>query len=331
MIRVQRVTKFYGSLRAVDDISFTIGKGQCVGLLGPNGAGKTTTIRMITGYLPPSAGSINLDGHDTIDQSLRARGLIGYLPESTPLYPEMRVRDFLNYRSRLYPLSRADRTKGIAKAMDQCRLTEVAKRRISHLSKGYKQRVGLASTLVHNPPILVLDEPTSGLDPTQIRETRSLVKDLAIDRTVLVSSHILPEVEQTCDRVIIIARGRVRADGSPRDLVDQVKIAGPHTVEVGVLPAGRERIHRAMAAVPGVASVTQEVAGTDESWARFTVIPKPGVSDLREPLARALGVCGVVCREIRRPQATLEQVFMQVIETDELKTAAGTPPEAKVA
>ena len=319
MIQVQRVSKWFGGqsgVRAVDDVSFTVPTGQCVGVLGPNGAGKTTTIRMVTGYLPPSAGTIRVNELDTINDSIKARRVIGYLPEATPLYPEMRVRDYLGYRAKLHGMGRTARRNGVGAAMERCWLREVAHRRIGQLSKGYKQRVGLAGALVHSPPVLILDEPTSGLDPSQIRETRSLIKGLAEDRTVLVSSHILPEIEQTCDRVIIIARGRIRADGAPAALVRQIQQAFPHTVEVGVTPGGRERVHRALAATPGVLSVQLSGEGTDESWARFVVTPKPDQGDLREPIARAVGVLGVVCRELRRAQPTLEQVFMRVVESD---------------
>ena len=322
MIQVQRVSKWFGGtgragVRAVDDVSFTIPAGQCVGVLGPTGAGKTTTIRMITGYLPPSAGTIRVNELDTINDSIGARRVMGYLPEATPLYPEMRVEDYLTYRAKLYGLGRAARRSGVGAALERCWLKDVARRRIGQLSKGYKQRVGLAGALVHSPPVLILDEPTSGLDPTQIRETRSLIKGLAEDRTVLVSSHILPEIEQTCDRVIIIARGRVRADGSPKALVGQIQQAFPHTVEVGVTPGGRERVHRALAVIAGVASVQLSGEGTDEGWARFIVTPKAGVGDMREEIARGVGVLGVVCRELRRAQPTLEQVFMRVIESDD--------------
>jgi len=338
MIQVQRVSKWFGGasggIRAVDDVSFTIPAGQCVGVLGPNGAGKTTTIRMITGYLPPSAGAIRVNDLDTINDSIRARRVIGYLPESTPLYPEMRVRDYLNYRARLYGLGGSARRRGVGAAMERCWLKDVERRRVGHLSKGYKQRVGLAGALVHSPPVLILDEPTSGLDPTQIRETRSLIKDLASDRTVLVSSHILPEIEATCDRVIIIARGRLRADGAPKALVRQVAAsqqALPHTVEVGVSAAGRERVHRALAAILGVASVQLEGEGTDDRWARFTVSPKPNAGDLREEIARAVGVLGIVCRELRRTQPTLEQVFIRVIESNDAKAQADAGSEGTLA
>jgi ABC-2 type transport system ATP-binding protein len=331
MIQVQRVSKWFGGrgaggVTAVDDVSFTIPAGQCVGLLGPNGAGKSTTIRMITGFLPPSAGTIRVNGQDTINDTLGARAAIGYLPESTPLYPEMRVRDYLSFRAKMYGLDRTKRRSGIAAAMERCWLNDVAHRRIGQLSKGYRQRVGLAAALVHSPPVLILDEPTSGLDPTQIRETRSLIKGLAEEgvkgRTVLVSSHILPEVEQTCDRVIIIARGRVRADGAPGALVRQVQQGLAHTLEVHVSPSGREKVHRALAGLPGIVSVQLSGEGTNDQWARFVVTPAPEVGDVREPIARAVASLGVVCRELHRSEPTLEQVFMRVIESDERRAAA---------
>jgi ABC-2 type transport system ATP-binding protein len=301
---------------AVDDVSFTIPAGQCVGVLGPNGAGKTTTIRMVTGFLPPSAGSITVNNCDTINDSIGARRAIGYLPEATPLYPEMRVRDYLHFRARLYGLDRRTAKSGVGAAIERCWLKDVAHRRIGQLSKGYKQRVGLAATLVHNPPVLILDEPTSGLDPTQIRETRSLIKDLAENRTVLVSSHILPEIEATCDRVLIIARGRLRADGSPSALVKQVQHAFAHTVEVQTSPGGREKIHRALAALPGVVSVQLSGEASNDQWTRFVVTPTSEVSDVREPIGLTLSSMGIPCRELRKAEPTLEQVFMRVIESD---------------
>jgi ABC-2 type transport system ATP-binding protein len=321
MIEVDRVSKWYGGgaggggFRAVQDVSMTIREGQCVGLLGPNGAGKTTTIRMITGYLPPSAGSIRVNGRDTIHDSVAARRLIGYLPESTPLYPEMRVRDYLEFRARLFGAGRSERKAAVGKAMDRCWLSDVQRRRIGQLSKGFKQRVGLAGALVHNPPVLILDEPTSGLDPSQIRETRSLIKGLAQDRTVLVSSHILPEVEQTCDRVIIIARGRVRADGSPSELVARVRTGREHRCEVRVGAEGAERVRALLAGVSGVASV--RVEGEAVGWTAYGVTPAPGVEDVREGMARALAGAGVVCRELSRARGTLEQVFLGVVEAED--------------
>jgi len=316
MISVDRISKSYGQIHAVRDVSFSIQRGQCVGLLGPNGAGKSTTIKIITGLIPPTAGSARVGELDTIDDSIRARRLIGYLPESNALYPEMRVRDYLAFRSRLYPLSRAQRSRGIEMALERCWLKDVAHRRIGQLSKGYKQRTGLAAALVHSPPVLVLDEPTSGLDPTQISETRGLIKSLASDRTVLVCSHILPEIELTCDRVLIIARGRLRADGSPRDLVRTMHTGGEHVVEAAVPAALREQAHRALAGVKGVTAVRFEAAKSSNDWAHYAVSTDAGHPDVREGLARAMGELGALVREIRRPSATLEQVFMRVIESD---------------
>jgi ABC-2 type transport system ATP-binding protein len=316
MINVDRISKSYGPIRAVEDVSFAIGRGECVGLLGPNGAGKSTTIKVITGYIPPSAGSASVGGFDTIGESIKARRLIGYLPESTALYPEMRVRDFLNFRARLYPLSRAQRVRGVEQAIERCWLREVAGRRIGELSKGYKQRTGLASALVHSPPVLVLDEPTSGLDPSQILEARSLIRSLAEDRTVLVCSHILPEIEQTCGRVLIIARGRLRADGSPAELVASMHTGGEHVVEADAPGAVRDRVLAALAGVGGVTGVRLEAGRSDGRWAHFAVSTDAEHPDVREGLARALAGLGVLAREIRRPAATLEQVFMRVIESE---------------
>lgn len=219
MIFAHSISKRFGSVQAVRDVSFCLEPGQIAGLLGPNGAGKSTTIRMITGFLAPDQGRIEIGGHDTLRQPERSRGLIGYLPESCPVYPEMRAIDYLTYRARLYGLARRDARRVAAQAADRCRLGKMSTRRIAKLSKGYRQRVGLAGTLVHDPKVLVLDEPTNGLDPSQIREARSLIRELAENRTMLISSHILPEIERTCDRVLVIVAGRLCADGPPSQLM----------------------------------------------------------------------------------------------------------------
>ncbi len=234
MIEATDVNKFYGRFQAVRSLSFRISEGEVVGLLGPNGAGKTTTIRMVTGFLPASSGRIEVCGKDTIRHSLAARRNIGYLPESNPLYPEMRVMDYLTFRARLHGVRASKRQQAIGRSIERCWLADVAKKRIGHLSKGYRQRVGLAAALIHDPRVIVLDEPSSGLDPTQILETRNLIRELAKDRTVLVSSHVLPEVERTCDRVIIIVRGEVRADGHPARLLARLERDHPpvHVVEL---------------------------------------------------------------------------------------------------
>jgi ABC-2 type transport system ATP-binding protein len=317
MIEIRRVSKLFGYVHAVREVSLEVRKGQCVGLLGPNGAGKTTTIRMITGFIPPTTGEIFVASHNTVTASIAARRQIGYLPESTPLHTEMRVQDFLSYRGGLYGLDRYERRRSIASAVDVCRLTGVETRRIGELSKGYRQRVGLAAALVHNPPVLILDEPTSGLDPTQIRDTRSLIKDLAQKRTVVVSSHILPEIEKTCDRVVIMARGRVLADGSPAELT---ATGGPpvHIAEVRA-----ERAGDAISVISGLAGVARVVGvdGADSTsdahgYVRLHVTVQGGDADLRSAIASALAAIGAVPRELTRASRTLEQVFIELIEAE---------------
>lgn len=320
MISVEHVSKWYGAsggggkgVLAVNDVSFEIESGQIVGLLGPNGAGKTTTLRMTTGYMPPSRGSVRVGGFDTVSESIEARGALGYLPEAAPLYPEMRVIDYLKYRSRLYGLSPRDRKPAISRVLDRCWLTPVARRRVGQLSKGFKQRVGLAGAMLHDPQVLVLDEPTSGLDPTQIRETRSLIRELSHKRTVIVSSHILPEVEKTCDRVLIIARGRLRADGAPEALLSPMRDRAAYLAEVSSDSAAAAR--SAVASLIGIDGV--EMGAAQGGWVWVKVVPKAGGADLRETIARSLSKAGVVARELRREAPTLEQLFFSIIEAED--------------
>jgi len=341
MIQISNVSKVYGRLTAVADVSFDVQPGQVVGLLGPNGAGKTTTIRMITGFLPPSGGRIRVCGHDTIDASIAARRQLGYLPESAPLYPEMRVKDYLSFRAKLFGMRWSDRKKAIIRAGDKCKLLEVMHRRIGHLSKGFRQRVGLASAILHDPPVLILDEPSNGLDPAQIRETRTLIRDLAMNRTVLVSSHILPEVERTCDRVVIIARGRIRADGAPQGLLSRMlrQVPAKHSVELYIETRADpengnrselDRIAGKLKNLAGVASIAREPihgekpegTGQVAEWVRLALLPEPTHPDLREAIARTLSIHGVLYRELRRQAPTLEQLFMRVIEQDGAPEAA---------
>lgn len=336
MITAKHISKWYGGgaggsgVRAVRDVSFEVPAGQIVGLLGPNGAGKTTTLRMITGYLPPSLGNITVAGHDTISESIQARRALGYLPEAAPLYPEMRVIDYLKYRARLYGVSAKARKPAIARVLDRCWLTAVARRRVGQLSKGFKQRVGLAGAMLHDPQVLILDEPTSGLDPTQIRETRTLIRELAHKRTVIVSSHILPEVEKTCDRVLIIARGMLRADGAPEALLAPLRAVSPYLVEVQ--SGGATIVRQALAALPDVQGV--ELGTAESGWTWIRVIPKAGAPDMREPIAHAITMFGakaaeaqggpVFARELRRESPTLEQLFFRIIEDDQEAEKQGT-------
>jgi ABC-2 type transport system ATP-binding protein len=226
-----QLTKLYGAVRAVDGVSFEVPKGEIVGFLGPNGAGKSTTMRMLTCYLPPTSGTATINGLDIFHQSDQVRANLGYLPENVPLYLEMKVEEYLHFRGRLRKMDRASRRKRIDYVVERCWLAPVRNRIIGHLSKGYRQRVGLADALLHNPAVLILDEPTVGLDPTQIRETRKLIKDLGGDHTVLLSTHILPEVEAVCDRAIVIAGGKVVAQGTPEELRTSRRMAARVLVE----------------------------------------------------------------------------------------------------
>lgn len=212
------MTKYYGGLRAVEDVSFVARRGEILGLLGPNGAGKTTTLRVIAGFLPPTAGTVNIDGFDVLEEPDEIRRRIGYLPENPPLYNDMTVRSYLRFVGRIKGVANKDLANALEGVLEKCRLGEVSGRLLGHLSKGYRQRVGLAQALIHNPSVLILDEPTLGLDPKQIIEIRGLIRELARDRTVILSTHILPEVTQICAKVVIINEGRVTAAGDLKEL-----------------------------------------------------------------------------------------------------------------
>ena len=305
MIEVSDISKSYGRVEAVRGVSFTASPGEALGILGPNGAGKTTTIRMITGWLPPTSGRVTIDGQDSVDDSLAVRRKLGYLPETTPLYPEMRVAAYLDYRGRLFGMARAQRRAAIDRRIDQCALREVRTRRIGELSKGYRQRVGLASALLHDPPILILDEPTSGLDPSQIAESRNLIRQLAETKTVLLSSHILPEVERTCDRVLIIAQGRVRAQGR----LDELASSRRHSLEIR---ADIEPALQAVRAIAGVERVT--AAGCGPGWVRLDIEASESGGDLREALGGVMHDQGWPVRELTIERTGLEALFARAVE-----------------
>ncbi|TDJ55105.1 MAG: ABC transporter ATP-binding protein [Planctomycetota bacterium] len=316
MITAQRLTRKFGRFLAVDAVDFEIPRGQVVGFLGPNGAGKTTTLRMICGYLRPTAGSVHVDGHDMAVSPRRGQRLIGYLPESAPVYAEMRVQEYLAFRARLFGVPRAARRKAIDRAMGQCSLVDVRRRPIHQLSKGYRQRVGLAAALVHEPPILVLDEPTSGLDPTQVRQVRALIRELAGSRTILLSTHNLAEVELTCDRILMFARGRLRASGTIDELRGAAAGESRYIVECDAADATA-----ALKAIPGVGRV--ESAAPDGAWYRLTVIGENGAQDLREAIARVILKTGGSVRELHREAPTLERLFVRIVEETEPEGAAG--------
>ena len=312
MIRLCEVVRNFGSVRAVRGVSFEIPAGQVVGILGPNGAGKTTTIRMLTGTLPPSSGQALIDGMDSVDASRQVRSRLGYLPENAPLYGEMRVEGYLRYRAGLYGMRGDARRKAIGHAMDRCRISDVSRRRIGHLSKGYRQRVGLAAALVHDPPVLILDEPTTGLDPSQIAETRGLIRELAGDRTMLLVSHILPEVQRSCDRIIIFARGKVRADGAPADLIAGVR----GDVRCIVEARATEALDAQLRGLSGVSAV--ESTAMADGWRRSIITVGEKAAKREDPRAMIGAACaaaGATLRELRAETASLEELYIRIVES----------------
>jgi ABC-2 type transport system ATP-binding protein len=322
VISVSELTKAYGHVLAVDRVTFEVPKGQIVGFLGPNGAGKSTTLRMLTCYIPPTSGGATVNGFDIFHQSDKVRDNLGYLPENVPLYTEMKVREYLDFRGRLRKMDREARKKRIEYVIDRCWLRAVGDRIIGHLSKGYRQRVGLADSLLHDPPVLILDEPTVGLDPTQIIETRKLIKDLGGDHTVMLSTHILPEVEAVCDRAIFIAGGRVVAQGSPDELRASRRMSARVLVECKGPP---EQIRSALGKVSGVSRVdilNGEAGAADKAYVRAAVKPKEQY-DIREEVARAVISNGWPLREIRLEHATLEEFFVQVTASQAVAKGSG--------
>ena len=322
MISVNNLTKAYGNVLAVDRVSFEVAKGQIVGFLGPNGAGKSTTIRMLTCYMPPTSGGATVNGFDIFHRSEQVRESLGYLPENVPLYTEMKVEEYLDFRGRLRKMDRDTRRKRINYVVERCWLGAVRNRIIGHLSKGYRQRVGLADALLHNPAVLILDEPTVGLDPSQIRETRKLIKDLGGDHTVMLSTHILPEVEAVCDRAIVIAGGKIVAQGSPDELRTSRRMSARVLVECRG-PA--QEVQTALSRVSGVGKV-EIVADAQTNGKYVTAAIRPKESyDVREEVARTVIQHGWPLREIRLEHATLEEFFVQVTASQAMgKAAAGT-------
>ncbi len=301
LVEAQELTRYYGGFLAVDHVSFGIDRGEIVGLLGPNGAGKTTTIRMLTGFLPASDGAARLGGCDVREDPVQARRHVGYMPENNPLYPEMRVREYLAFRADLKGVARRRRRARIAECVGMCALDDVADQVIATLSKGYRQRVGLADALVAEPDVLLLDEPTIGLDPNQVRETRHLIQGLSRRHTVLISTHILAEAEAICRRVLIIDRGRIIAD----DTVAALSGRAPAAALAVELRADPDEALAALAALDGVEGV-EDLGG--EQWRRFSV--RTGAeADVREAVFRLAVERGWTLRELARSRASLEEVF----------------------
>ena len=307
MIEIRNLKKSYGDIDALGGISASIGHGEVVGLLGPNGAGKTTAMKIVVGYLLPDSGSARVAGHDVVAEPLAVQRQIGYLPENAPLYGDMLVREYLHFMADMRELDAATARRRIGQAAEECGIDDVLNRTIGHLSKGYRQRVGLASTILHDPEILILDEPTTGLDPNQIVQVRELIRRMGRTKTVILSTHILPEVEATCGRVVILIDGKIRADGQVEELT-----RSPMQV-VCVAAPDPEVARQLFLSVPGVTSASH--AGVEGRFHTFR-LQLDADQPMGEAISERIGQEGWTLRELRRDDKSLEQVFRELTETD---------------
>ena len=323
MIEVEHLTKFYGTIPVVRDVTFNVERGEILGFLGPNGAGKTTTMRMITGYLPPTSGTVRVAGFDVVEKSLDARQHLGYLPETVPLYTELTTFEYLDFRGRITGLHNSrDRRARMYEVMERLNLTDVANKQVGNLSRGYRQRVGLAQAMLHNPDVLILDEPTVGLDPVQITEVRDLIKELGTDHTIILSTHLLPEVSMVCNRVIIINRGRLVALDTPIHLAEGANAAMSVQAEVGGLPSA---ILAGLRGVSGVKSarlinadgtapiIPAEKAPAGDNTYQIDTTPS---MDVRSQLASAIVGGGFQLIELKAVRPSLEDIFVNIITQD---------------
>jgi ABC-2 type transport system ATP-binding protein len=319
VIEVQHLTKRYGPFTAVDDVSFNVGSGEILGFLGPNGAGKTTTMRVITGYMPATEGAVTVAGHDVFAAPIEAKKRTGYLPETPPLYPDMTVRDYLTFVARIKGVPSRDVRSRVDEVMKRTHVADMAARHCGKLSKGYKQRVGLAQALIHNPDVLVLDEPTAGLDPKQIIEARQLIKELGGSHTVVLSTHILPEVSQTCQRVVIINKGKVVAVDTPDNLT--ARLRGSETMFLQVHAPGGD-VAAALAAVGGV---TRAIGTPGEGGLVSLEVDSEQGRDVRRDLAAAIVTRGWGLLELRPMRMSLEDIFLSLTTEDAGEPAAAAP------
>jgi ABC-2 type transport system ATP-binding protein len=328
MIKVEGLTKRYARTVAVDNISFEVEKGQIVGFLGPNGAGKTTTMRVITCFLPPTAGGAKVAGFDVLEQPLEVKKRIGYLPESPPLYPDMEVREYLTFVGKLKGLANADVPKRVDEVCERCAITDVKLRLIGKLSKGYRQRVGLAQAILHNPDVLILDEPTSGLDPKQIIETRELIRSLAGDHTIILSTHILSEVEHSCERVIIINQGKLVAQDTVTNLTNRLRGSESVAVEVAAAKGNlnHAEVRQRLEQVVGVSRVVLKDA--KDNQCAFEVESMQGRS-IRAEVARAVVTAGWDLNELRPVGFSLEDIFLQLTASEKAEKKVEEKPEEK--
>ena len=305
MINVDNLSKFYGSVEAVRGISFDVQEGEIIGFLGPNGAGKSTTMKILTGYMPASSGSAHIAGFDVSQDPLNVQKNLGYLPENNPLYPEMTVKAYLDYSASIKGLTGLEKNRSIGSVIEKCGLANVESRVIGHLSKGYRQRVGLAQALVNDPPVMLLDEPTSGLDPAQIVEIRNLIKDLKGNRTIMLSTHILPEVNMVCDRVVIIHQGRLAASGELDSLADSMNEKNRTFLSV----LGQEdNFSNVLKEIDGVENV--RLRGMKNGEVHYEV---DSAKDLRASLASAVYEKSGKLTEIRKESITLEEIFVNIV------------------
>jgi ABC-2 type transport system ATP-binding protein len=311
IIDVANLTKRYAGHTAVSNISFSVKRGEIVGLLGPNGAGKSTTMRILSCFLPATSGTVRVAGMDVFKESDEVRRCIGYMPENNPLHTDMRVREYLKFRARLKGLSRKRSRERVDIVLEQCNLTDVTKRIIGHLSKGYRQRVGLADSLVHEPELIILDEPTIGLDPTQIRSVRQLIRSLAENHTVLISTHILPEAEMTCNRVLILYEGKVLAADTPENLQRQLRQDSKIVAEIAAPQADLEQCWAESTEIEH-----HSVEAIDGAYCRCSVTPRDG-QDLRPWIFDTARAKGWALRELTRSRHTLEDIYMQVTGPEE--------------
>jgi ABC-2 type transport system ATP-binding protein len=310
VIEVLHLTKDYGTVVAVSDVSFRVGEGEVVGFLGPNGAGKSTTLRVLAGFLGATSGSVKVAGFDVFTHSLEARQKLGYMPEAAPLYPELRVREYLRFRAEIKRVPRRERARAVTRSLELAAVTDVAETPIGHLSKGYRQRVALADALVASPPLLILDEPTAGLDPNQIVEVRRLVRELGKTHTILLSTHILPEVEAVCDRALVIARGRLVAEGTLAELTERRRGRGLELV----LRGRSEAIEGIASKLSGVerAKVAPVEAGAELTRLDVSVVEASVPEEVAERLVAALVAAGIGVQGVRATKASLEEVFREL-------------------
>jgi len=311
IIQAKGLTHYYGPYPAIQDVSFGVRKGEILGFLGPNGAGKTTTMRIITGFLPPTHGTVTVDGFDVVEQSLDARRRVGYLPETVPLYTDMSVTGYLKYMGTLRGMSPKRIKERLVEVIDVCRLGDYRKTQIGKLSKGFRQRVGIAQAIIHEPQVLVLDEPTIGIDPIQVVETRKLIQDLGRDQTVVLSSHILPEVSMICDRVLIINEGRIVAEDTPKNLAEGLQGVDHLEVEIG------GPVAQVLPVLKGIEGVT-EVTHADNGGRHVYTIQAQAGKDLRDEISQAVISNGWSLRGLQLVGMSLEDIFLRLTTHEEL-------------